>query len=437
MKVLWIGLLVCLLVENAVAQRSRLLELKGCDYTLDTLNTPDGFPFYAVKDEAGTGEGGTFIFSPGGSSWKYDWTFNGVSQSTGQYSSDSSSFTFQLPGTGVYRIKAERTVSDTMDKETVTTGDFRVFYVHVPEFGLSIVEETRYDCEGIKLKIDDFQPAAYVYGDDIHYYGTRSVEYLLSSREEPIISTAYWPEDMEIYQTVDDQDAEYTLTVTDKFGLAWTSTEVKYVSVIPKAKMSFKLLNTVKVDGYGTDVGQAPLDVEFTDESVNAQAYEWYLYKDTLDLKEKLPALEDSLMDNQIRREPDFTYTYEHPGLYGVRLKVINTVGLNHCWDTTGMEYVKVIPSLVNVPNVFTPNGDGVNDIFRVQVLSVTSFHAVVINRWGRKVHEWSDPEGGWDGRINGKYASPGTYYYIVTARGLEKNTPPKYVKKGALLLVR
>ena len=54
-----------------------------------------------------------------------------------------------------------------------------------------------------------------------------------------------------------------------------------------------------------------------------------------------------------------------------------------------------------------------------------------------RKVYEWHDPEGGWDGRINGKYATPGTYYYIVTARGREKSNPPKYVKKGALLLVR
>ena len=99
--------------------------------------------------------------------------------------------------------------------------------------------------------------------------------------------------------------------------------EAEYVSVIPKAKMSFKLLNTVKVDGYGEDMGQAPLEVEFTDESVNAQSYVWYLYKDTIDLKEKLPNLEDSLMDNQLRYAPDFTYTYEHPGLYQYELKQI------------------------------------------------------------------------------------------------------------------
>ncbi len=161
------------------------------------------------------------------------------------------------------------------------------------------------------------------------------------------------------------------------------------------------------------------------------------MYKDTADLKDPLPTLEDSLMDNRIRYEQDFTYTYEHPGLYRVRLEVINTAGPNNCWDTTELKDIKVIQSLVNVPNVFTPNGDGINDIFRVQVLSSTSFHAVIINRWGRKVYEWSDQSGGWDGKVNGTDASPGTYYYIITARGLEKNNPPKYVKKGALLLVR
>ncbi len=428
MKFLWILSFGLLCVYTGKAQ---LPQLESCVYTVETSNTPDGFPFLAVKDETGNARGGQVRFDAGSPGWVYKWSCEGVEYTTGEYAADSSSFVFPLRGNGVYSVMAER------GGESKASGNFRIFYIHVPEFELNVVEETRYDCEGIKLRIDGFQPAFYLYGNDIHYYGGHNVEYLLSTRKEPIVVSDYWPDGMEIYQTVDDQNARYTLTVTDKFGFAWKSTEAEYISVIPKAKMSFKLFNTVKVDGYGTDMGQAPLDVEFTDESVNAQSYEWYLYKDTADLKERLPNLEDSLMDGRVRYEPDFTFTYEHPGLYAVRLKVINTAGSNHCWDTTELKNIKVVPSLVNVPNVFTPNGDGINDVFRVQMLSVTSFHAVIINRWGRKVHEWSDPDGGWDGRINGTYASPGTYYYIVTARGLEKNNPPKYVKKGALLLVR
>ena len=117
-------------------------------------------------------------------------------------------------------------------------------------------------------------------------------------------------------------------------------------------------------------------------------------------------------------------------------LIAVNEQG-NKCQDTTKAHYVNVIESMVDVPNVFTPNGDGKNDVFMARALSVEDFHGVVLNRWGRKIYEWSDPGGGWDGKINGKYANPGTYYYIITARGREKNNPPRYVKKGAFMLIR
>ena len=113
-------------------------------------------------------------------------------------------------------------------------------------------------------------------------------------------------------------------------------------------------------------------------------------------------------------------------------------MGINQCADTVSLEsYIVVDSSLVDVPNVFTPNGDGMNDIFKVKTRSLENFQGVILNRWGRKVYEWTDPQGGWDGRIHGKYATPGTYFYIITARGREKNNPPRYVKKGAVMLIR
>lgn len=75
--------------------------------------------------------------------------------------------------------------------------------------------------------------------------------------------------------------------------------------------------------------------------------------------------------------------------------------------DTSDIQYVNVVESLLDVPNVFTPNGDGKNDIFKVKALSLESFQGVILNRWGRKIYEWNDPSEGWDGRIGGKYASP------------------------------
>jgi len=68
------------------------------------------------------------------------------------------------------------------------------------------------------------------------------------------------------------------------------------------------------------------------------------------------------------------------------------------------------------IPNVFTPNGDGQNDIFKVTIKGATCFHGEIFNRWGVKVYEWDNALGGWDGIImqTNKMASDGTYYYII-----------------------
>lgn len=430
--VLLIGLISVCKVQ---AQSPKLPELEGCDFKLETQDSPGDIAFFAIKDEKNEGRGGQMVFRAGSPGWVYSWTYDGIIRTDGEMAPDSSYFRVPIPGNGVFQIIAEK--EGTLD--VIQSGEFRIFYVHIPKFTLSLHDI--YNCEEIKLRIDNFTPA-YFNDNGVPYYGPsrNEVEYLLSGRPSGWSFKDYAPSDWKISIRVDANSIDYTMTITDKFGLQWTSEPVRYNSVIPDAKMSLTLLNRVKVEGYGDGQGQAPLEVEFRDESENVGQngqYEWYLYKDTADLKNTFFTLTDSLIGEQIRHEKDFNYTYEHPGQYKVQLKVINMEGPNHCWDTTEVEYVDVVLSLVNVPNVFTPNGDGINDVFKAQTLSVEYFHAVILNRWGRKVYEWNNPEGGWDGRIHGKYASPGTYYYIITARGRELQDPPKYVKKGAFLLVR
>jgi gliding motility-associated-like protein len=90
--------------------------------------------------------------------------------------------------------------------------------------------------------------------------------------------------------------------------------------------------------------------------------------------------------------------------------------------------YLVADTSFVRVPNVFTPNGDGANDDFVVSYWSLQSINIQVFNRWGKKVHSWENnnirgfdntvSESVWDGKIGGRYASPGVYYYVVEARG-------------------
>ena len=86
----------------------------------------------------------------------------------------------------------------------------------------------------------------------------------------------------------------------------------------------------------------------------------------------------------------------------------------------------------LQVPNVFTPNGDGLNDEFRVQYRSLAEFHCWVYNRWGKLVYEWTDPAKGWDGTINGSPAAEGAYFYVIRARGTDADPKQGYTTKAA-----
>lgn len=88
------------------------------------------------------------------------------------------------------------------------------------------------------------------------------------------------------------------------------------------------------------------------------------------------------------------------------------------------------------VPNSFTPNGDGLNDLFRVLGGDgVRQFRLLIFNQWGEKVFETADPNTGWDGRYKGSLQPSGVYIYICTAT--LSDTGEKTEKKGSLNLVR
>ena len=71
---------------------------------------------------------------------------------------------------------------------------------------------------------------------------------------------------------------------------------------------------------------------------------------------------------------------------------------------------------LIFLPNAFSPNGDGLNDIFKAKPSSdnITRFHLLIYNRWGGLVFESKSIIEGWDGQRNGQPAPEGTYVYRV-----------------------
>ncbi len=79
------------------------------------------------------------------------------------------------------------------------------------------------------------------------------------------------------------------------------------------------------------------------------------------------------------------------------------------------------IPLTVKVPNVFTPNGDGVNDLFRPEynILSFDTYQLQVFNRAGTLIFYSDRPGMGWDGRtVSGVIAPEGSYFYVLEYAG-------------------
>lgn len=89
----------------------------------------------------------------------------------------------------------------------------------------------------------------------------------------------------------------------------------------------------------------------------------------------------------------------------------------------------------IYVPTGFTPNGDGLNDVFRVRAVGITGFEYLsVFNRYGEEVFRTTDPNRGWDGRVKGTEQHTGSFVWIVSARDYLGN---KIFKKGTVLLIR
>lgn len=93
---------------------------------------------------------------------------------------------------------------------------------------------------------------------------------------------------------------------------------------------------------------------------------------------------------------------------------------------TSMSNYAEVIPPLsIYIPNAFTPNGDGMNDVFGVKGEGIRNFHLYVYDRWGEVVFETTNPKQQWDGNYAGNPVEQGVYVYQVFASGLGKIPRP------------
>ncbi|CAG0951054.1 MAG: T9SS type B sorting domain-containing protein [Bacteroidetes bacterium] len=106
-------------------------------------------------------------------------------------------------------------------------------------------------------------------------------------------------------------------------------------------------------------------------------------------------------------------HTFPGPGTYQVILTVVDS---NGCSDTAHV-WIEIIDGIL-IPNVFSPNGDGSNDVFFISGGGFEEFEIKIFNRWGSQMFEAKAPQIAWDGRTNaGLEVSAGTYYFTLTAK--------------------
>ena len=107
-----------------------------------------------------------------------------------------------------------------------------------------------------------------------------------------------------------------------------------------------------------------------------------------------------------------WNYSY-NAGVYTVTLIVTNNQG---CTDTISTNII--VYDELTIPNVFSPNGDGINDFFEIEALKPNS-PLTILNRWGNVVFTTTNYQNNWDGTDqNGATLTEGVYTVLLTNNG-------------------
>jgi gliding motility-associated-like protein len=199
----------------------------------------------------------------------------------------------------------------------------------------------------------------------------------------------------------------YQVTVTDSKGCVQAQSFVVQNNVIlvkgEYLSESFPL--------YGENL--VNFDVQFTNKSNgNIGLYYW------------------DFGDGNNSYEASPTYRYKVPGTYQVTLIATDIWG---CETSTSFP-IKITDFFLETPNVFSPNGDGLNDYFFPKFLNINSLTLIIMNTWGEILYQSTDiKDPGWDGSFRGQKAAPGNYVYklnYTTADGRN------FTETGAFMLL-
>lgn len=252
-------------------------------------------------------------------------------------------------------------------------------------------------------------------------------------------------------------DASYKFTVTSPFGrgdMSVQTTEVTAISTRVGFDIYFNMGDEILPDWQNqTDDfphGEALLEIKLESTAENADSIFWNIINDELLFKKTGDSIlwQDS-SSYEISTEAFPPKKKMVPGIFEIEHISKKWTNGVLCKDTL-FKTVEVDTSFINptsIPNVFSPNGDKVNDTFKIKdaetsVTSIREFKITILSRWGKPVYTFAgDPKTweGWNGKIDGDKgdAAEGVYFFVIEAVGWDGRGYSDGLYKGFLHLYR
>jgi gliding motility-associated-like protein len=120
-----------------------------------------------------------------------------------------------------------------------------------------------------------------------------------------------------------------------------------------------------------------------------------------------------------------------------VTLKVTNVFeNKSTCATSDKIEIKEGCEPRLFMPEIFTANKDGINDILQIPYAHITDFDLRIYNRWGEIIFESDDPERIWDGSYNGKVIAPMMYAFMVSYKSRDFPEREKITRRGGIFLI-
>ncbi len=197
-----------------------------------------------------------------------------------------------------------------------------------------------------------------------------------------------------------------------EWGLASVIVSPEFITNSVKAETFAKQTardsdNEIKIESESLG-GSAPCEITFSAATTQAAIFHRWEISGTPDFSDVYLTYDDL----------EFTHTFIDAGDTYVRFIANNNDGT--CEYIGDTYTISIGESRLECPNAFSPNGDGVNDEWKVIYKSIVEYHCEIFNRWGKKLATLTDPSQGWDGKVGGKYVGPGVYFYVIKARGAD-----------------